>query len=213
MSSTSRVLRADELSTVTPVVWRENPTAVPRPVVKPVVEIKPPVVDDGERERRERESYQRGLSEGQAIGREQAAAEVGPVIERLGRSLAELSTLRPRVRQEAEKDLLKLSIAIARRVLHRELTLDPESIEGLIKVALDKLQSRELWKVRVHPEQEPPIRASLERFSNSHKAEVIADASLQIGDVLFETPHGTIDASIESQLREIERGFADRLHR
>jgi flagellar biosynthesis/type III secretory pathway protein FliH len=31
--------------------------------------------------------------------------------------------------------------------------------------------------------------------------------------MLFETLQGTLDASIEVQLREIERGFADRLKR
>jgi flagellar biosynthesis/type III secretory pathway protein FliH len=30
---------------------------------------------------------------------------------------------------------------------------------------------------------------------------------------LFETAHGTLDGSIEAQLQEIERGFADRLRR
>ena len=164
-------------------------------------------------ERIEREAYQRGFAEGQAVGKNQAAAEIGPVIERLSRSLAELGSLRSRIRRDAEKDLLKLSIAVARRVLHRELTLDPESIEGLIKVALDKLQSRDACRIRVHPEQEAAIRAALDRASNSSKMELIPDASLQPGDVLFETQHGTIDASIETQLREIERGFADRLQR
>jgi flagellar assembly protein FliH len=145
------------------------------------------------------------------VGREQAAADVQPVLDRLARTLAELSSLRSRIRKDAEGDLLKLSISVARRVLHRELTLDPESIEGLIRIALEKLGARDLCRVRVHPDQEPAIRASMERFSNSHKVELIPDPSMQCGDVLFETAHGTIDASIEAQLREIERGFADRL--
>jgi flagellar assembly protein FliH len=80
-------------------------------------------------------------------------------------------------------------------------------------VALEKLQSRDLCRIRVHPDQESAIRNALERFSNSQKVELVADSSMQCGDVIFETAHGTLDASIESQLREIERGFADRLRR
>jgi len=166
-----------------------------------------------ESDRIEQEAYHRGFTEGKAVGREQAGAELQSVLDQLGRSLATLSSLRSRIREEAEGDLLKLAISIARRVLHRELTLDPESIEGLIRVALDKLQSRELCRVRIHPDQEPAIRKSLDRFSNSQKVELITDPSLQCGDVLFETTHGNLDASIESQLREIERGLADRLRR
>jgi flagellar assembly protein FliH len=219
-STSSRILRMEELSVVTPVWWRDAaPAAVhhsrsreavtPNEPVEPERDPKP----DRDRERIEREAYQRGFSEGKGVGREQAAAELKPVLDRLAQTLAQLSSLRSRIRKDAERDLLTLSISIARRVLHRELTLDPESIEGLIRIALEKLQSRELCRVRVHPDQEPAIRASMERFSNSHKVELIPDPSMQCGDVLFETAHGTIDASIEAQLREIERGFADRLGR
>lgn len=215
MSSTSsRILRAEELTAVAPIWWREA-AASPQPHRPREARLSPEPAEQSARdkERGEQEAYQRGFAEGKAIGREQSAADVQATLERLTRGLAELSTLRSRIRKDAEGDLLKLAITIARRVLHRELTLDPESIEGLIKVALEKLQSRELCRVRVHPDQEPAIRASLERFSNSHKVELLPDPSMQCGDVLFETAHGNLDASIESQLREIERGFADRLQR
>lgn len=212
MSSTSRVLRDDEHSEVTPIWWRDGGSAPP-PKSAPQRIHTPAGAGQVSGPDRERDAHQRGFSEGKALGKEQAAAELAPLIDRLGRTLADLSSLRARIRTDAEKDLLKLSIAIARRVLHRELTLDPESIEGLLKVALDKLQSRELCRVRVHPDQEAAVKTSLERFSNSSKIELVADSTLQCGDVLFETAHGTLDASIESQLREIERGFADRLQK
>jgi flagellar assembly protein FliH len=158
-------------------------------------------------------AYQRGFQEGKAIGSEQANAEAQSMLGRLTRSLAEISTLRTRTRKDAEADLLKLSIAIARRVLHRELTVDPDSIGGLIRVAMEKLESRELYRVRTHPSQEEAVRRALARFAEARQMEVVADASLQCGDVLFETPQGALDASIEMQLREVERGFADRLRR
>ena len=159
-----------------------------------------------------KEAYQRGLSEGKALGHQEAAAELQPVMDRLARSLAELVSVRSSMRKSAETDLLKLAIAVARRVLHRELTLDPGSIEGLIRVALEKLESRDLCRVRVHPDQEPVIRTLLARFSAA-PVELIPDPALQCGDVLFETAHGTLDGSIEAQLQEIERGFADRIRR
>lgn len=214
MNSTSKVLHAREQSGVKPIWWRDTSAPAPAPPRHRAPEPKKAEAPAGVNvERIEREAYQRGFAEGQAVGKNQAVAEVTPVVERLSRSLAELGSMRSRIRRDAEKDLLKLSIAVARRVLHRELTLDPESIEGLIKVALEKLQSRDACRIRVHPEQEAAVRTALDRSGSSSKMELIADGSLQPGDVLFETQHGMIDASIETQLREIERGFADRLQR
>jgi flagellar assembly protein FliH len=43
--------------------------------------------------------------------------------------------------------------------------------------------------------------------------EVIADASREPGAVVFETERGNLDASVDAQLREIERGLADCLRR
>jgi flagellar assembly protein FliH len=211
MSNTSsKILRDGELSAVTPMAWRttSTPPPSPRPTRAPAVDVAP----SAELDEATKEAYQRGFSEGRNLGHEQAVAEIAPMMERLSRSLADLATVRSHVRKTAESDLLKLAIAVARRVIHRELTLDPGSIEGLIRVALEKLESRELCRVRVHPDQEPIIRTLLARFSAA-PVELIPDGTLQSGDVLFETAHGTLDGSIEAQLQEIERGFADRIGR
>jgi len=213
MSNTSsRILRDAELSAVAPMAWRGTSASppVPQPARAPAVDVG--AAEDPRQDEAQKESYQRGFSEGRSVGHDQAAAELQPVMDRLSRSLADLASVRSRVRKAAESDLLKLAIAVARRVLHRELTLDPGSIEGLIRVALEKLESRELCRVRVHPDQEPVIRTLLARFSAA-PVELIPDPALQCGDVLFETAHGTLDGSIEAQLQEIERGFADRLRR
>jgi len=222
-NTSSRVLREAEQAVVTPISWRASIAAAPARAKTNPIEVSDVALErlsserdsnaQQEHARIEQEAFNRGFAEGKAVGGQQAEAELQTVLDQMAKSLANLASLRSRIREDAEGDLLKLAISIARRVLHRELTLDPESMEGLIRVALDKLQSRELSRVRVHPDQEQAIRKSLERFSNSQKIELTADASLQRGDVFFETAHGSLDASIESQLGEIERGLADRLRR
>jgi flagellar assembly protein FliH len=154
-----------------------------------------------------------GRQEGEATGRERARSELQPVLERLNKSVADLATLRSRIRQDSEAELVKLSLCIARRVLRRELTIDPEAVHGVVKAALDKVQAKDVRKVRVHPEFHSVVRRQLEPSGLLPAADIVADSSLRPGDVVVETRLGDLDASIESQLMEIERGFADRLNR
>ena len=160
-----------------------------------------------------------GLREGEASGRNAAAAELRPVFERLGRSIEELAGLRARLRKEAEADLVKLALAVARRVLRRELAIDPEALHGLIVGALEKLQGQEICRVRVHPAHVTQVQAVLQRPAGEARAgsyaavEVVPDSSCQPGSIVFETTRGNLDASLESQLQEIERGLADCLRR
>lgn len=158
-------------------------------------------------EARVEEAGQKGYREGEAGAR----GAVQPVLERLAHSIEVMAGLRSHIRKEAESDLVKLSIAIARRILHRELSVDPEAISGLMKAALEKLQSQEIHRVRVHPDLEAAVRGALERFASARNVEVVADGGRESGDVVFETTRGNLDASVDTQLQEISRGLADRL--
>src|SRR5512140_1168412 len=66
------------------------------------------------------------VEEARQVGYREGAAEtlgsVQPVLERLAHSIDVVAGLRTRIRREAESDLVKLSIAIARRILHREIS-------------------------------------------------------------------------------------------
>src|SRR5437868_13765144 len=86
-----------------------------------------------EAERRIQEARQAGFQDGLATAKTAAAAEVKGLSERVARTIADLVELRPRLRRQAEADLVKLALAIARRILHRELGVDPEAMRGLIR--------------------------------------------------------------------------------
>lgn len=153
------------------------------------------------------EAFQRGLEE----GRRQAASQLESSLARLARSLEELAGLKPRLRAEAERGLVELSLAIARRVLRRELHIDPEAVLGLVKAALEKAALREVTEVRLHPAHAAAVRSHLARIGAPQAIQIREDPSLEAGAVLVETARGAIDASLETQLDEIGRGLADAL--
>jgi flagellar assembly protein FliH len=157
------------------------------------------------------QARQSGFEDGLRKGREESSDEVQKTLDQLARTIAELSQQKKKLRREAERELVKLSLAVARRILHRELLADPESIQAIVYAALQKLQNREISRVRVYPGGAAAVRAAMERIGHRNVVEVVADPMLATGGIFFETALGELDASIETQLQEIERGFADRL--
>jgi flagellar biosynthesis/type III secretory pathway protein FliH len=55
------------------------------------------------------------------------------------------------------------------------------------------------------------VEHEIRSFAHHQNVQVIPDANLAVGACRVETNRGNVDASIESQLLEIERGLADRL--
>src|SRR5581483_5832509 len=131
----------------------------------------------------------------------------------LNRIAAELATLRKRFRAEVEEDTVKLAIAIARRVLHREVETDPEAILGLVMAAFQKLNARETHRLRLSPKDAAIVQEHRARFEFPEALQISADASLPPSSAVFETSRGELDASVDTQLAEIGRGFADLVKR
>jgi flagellar assembly protein FliH len=162
---------------------------------------------------RVQEAREAGRREGEAAGKAQAEEELRSTIERVAKSISEIDQYRGQLLRQTEGDAVRLSIAIARRVLRRELTVDPAAIEGLVRAALERLQSQESCRVRMHPDYVPALRASIERLGMTGKVEVIDDATQEPGAAVFEMSRGSLNASIDSQLKEIERGLVDRFQK
>jgi flagellar assembly protein FliH len=211
----SRLLPPDGPQPMERLAWRQVHAPTPTRAAPSRAEAP---ADAGEEQRRhweERVAQARGEGwrEGEAAGRSRAAAEMDAALERMARTIEEVASLRSRLRREAEADTVKLALAIARRVIRRELAVDPEALHGLVLGALERLQADEICRVRVHPSQVSAVAALLRKSNGGVAIEVAPDGSRDPGAVLFETERGNLDASVESQLGEIERGLADTLRR
>jgi flagellar assembly protein FliH len=168
-------------------------------------------------EKRVQAAYQKGVAAGEAGALKkaseqaslQAAQRTEPVIARLSQMIQELAGLRPRFRHEAEADTVKLAIAIGRRVLYRELATDPEAILGLVMAAYQKLNARETHRLRVSPADAAVLQEHRARLELPPALEIQGDASVGPGSAVFDTSRGEMEASVNTQLAEIERGLAD----
>ena len=211
----SRVILPGDARPVSRVVWREvgaaaTAPAAGQPVRDPAAELAQLEIQS---QQKIREARAAGVREGEIAGRNRAAAEFQPVVERLTRSIQEIANLRARLRREAEADVVQLALAIGRRVVRRELSADPDALRGMVVAALEKLQGQEISRVKVHPSHVALVKSCLQQALNSGQVEVLPDPSRELGSVIFETTRGNLDASVESQLLEIERGLTDRLRK
>ena len=120
---------------------------------------------------------------------------------------------REALREEARRDLLRLSIAIAERVLGRLPAHDPERVAEQAAAAIDMLAASTAIRLRVHPEDLELVK--------SHFSEVlgVADA-VQAHDLVFETDEtivrggcvaaagdGEVDARLDVQMSRIVKGL------
>jgi flagellar assembly protein FliH len=214
----SKILRANSTDEVVPIHWPEmGMPAAPEVPRTPAETRAKAAADDTELRaafevrlqsevaRAKAEAYKQG----EAAGRKQSAAEIEAVMRKLAQTIQEVAGAKVKLRREAERDVVWLSLAIARRILRRELRIDEEAILGLVKAALENASLREVTEVRTHPSHQTRVQEYLNQLGAPEAIVVRSDATLELGGVVVETDRGQLDASLETQLDEIGRGMAD----
>jgi flagellar assembly protein FliH len=133
---------------------------------------------------------------------EQAVREIGAALDSFRREREEYFT-------RVEREVVELALAIATRILHREVTLDPMLLAGAVRVALDQLSKTTHVRLRC-PQTETEHWREL-TASLPLPPEVVGEAAMGPGECVIEAQMGVVDLGIKAQLAEVERGFFDLL--
>jgi len=153
----------------------------------------------------EREAFAKGYEQGERSGAEAAGKRGEAMLRRLSDTLAELTTLRATMIRQTESQIVELALAVARRVVHREVTLDKDLLIAIARVALDRLGESAQVTVRLHPEEyEATGAARITGFAGS-SISFVPDARVGRGGCRVESELGMLDAGVDAQIQEIAR--------
>jgi flagellar assembly protein FliH len=166
----------------------------------------------GETLRREVAAREAGIREGELRARAGYEQHLADTRENLRMALAGFAKERELYYQRVEDEVVRLALSIARKVLQREANTDPLLLAALVRVALDKIESKTKVIVRVHPQQSEDCRSFFTRCMDPQALpEIIEDTSVEFDHCILQTELGSAELGIEPQLQEIDKGLMDLL--
>lgn len=157
----------------------------------------------------ERQAFTTGYSQGEKAGLEAGAKRAEAMLRRVSETLESLAALRTDIIRQTEHQMLQLALAIAKRILRREVALDPDLTVAMARVALDRLGDTPTAKIRLHPEDYALTVERSDRPLASKHVSVVADDSVSRGSCLIESDFGFVEAGVEAQFEEIAKALVD----
>jgi flagellar assembly protein FliH len=140
----------------------------------------------------ERDAFSKGFAQGERAGGEAAAQRNEAMLRRLTETLEELTTLREQMIHQTERQMVQLALAIARRIVHREVSIDQDLLIAMARVALERLGESAQVTVRLR--------------TGTHVT-VVADARVGRGGCRVESEFGVMEAGVDGQIHEIARAL------
>lgn len=174
----------------------------------------------------EQEAHTRGLEQGRAAGVEQARNEAAQTAleearqdlarlsQALGDGLAAFEESRRRLLANAERGLIELSLAIARRVCKHDVGSSSDAARANVRALLEMVEHDGDLQLHVNPadgdalsQALPELSASVGRLAH---VDVVPDPAVEQGGCVLHSRDGVIDASPEAQLERVARALVEK---
>lgn len=161
------------------------------------------------------QAYYEGFEAGRLQGMQKRYVEAEPLTKQANSVLEQLNSLRKVVRFQAEEELVKLALQIAKNVVAEEIKLNQDVIKNIVQVALHETEVQGKIYVYLHPDDYEFLlksKTDLERYLSEEQTLVLRqNPDMKSGSINVESDEEIISRSIEEQFDLIEDNLNEQI--
>lgn len=181
-----------------PAAASARPAATPRKTATDAKVAAVNATTAAELERLRQEARDSGHAEGYAAGLIEGKKQARSEAQRLATLVGQLDAALEAFDQQMAEEVLALSLAVARQVIHQHLSVHPESLLITLRELLAQLHHPQVL-ISVHPDDASLLRSYLDEQPGYAGRRLHEDPRMQRGGCIIEAGGGQIDASIETR--------------
>lgn len=158
-----------------------------------------------------KDGYEQGYAEGRAEAEEAVRREWTDRLAEAKALLEDAYRMKEQIIREAEPFLIELSVAIAGKIVDRELEQNSEWVIDLIRKSLARRREQGVITLCVAPDQFAFVLAARDELEmavdSQAELQIVPDPTVTDRGCVIRTSFGSIDARIDTQLEEIKQAL------
>jgi flagellar assembly protein FliH len=155
----------------------------------------------------EKRAFEQGFAEGERAAKRFFESVAEAAAKRYDDGIAEMAGAYRSLVSVAEKNAVKLAIAIARKVIQREFHIEPNDVATRATQIIEGIRTQPGILLRVSVQDASRLQQKVAETYPS--VSVQADPSIKQGDFMIDTSQTHLDGRISTQLEEVERGLLE----
>jgi flagellar assembly protein FliH len=155
----------------------------------------------------EKQAFEKGYLEGERMGKQMGEQMVGTVVKRYDQSISELAVAHRKLVESMQTEAVQLSLEVARSILGREVTADPDVVTALVGIALKRVEGHQEIVLRLGRDDYERVRKNIEDINSTISVEEAVE--LDRGDFTIDTSKTHLDGRMETRISQIGRSLLE----
>lgn len=159
------------------------------------------------------QGYQEGYQQGEQTALDDMQATKQEALDKAQRLIKTSEQEVAQMFMDAEQQIVEIALAVAKKILAREIEDNPTTILPIVKEALSKVSDQNQILIRVNAEDYEMVlmaKRDLQLMVGRDNAiNVTADHTVTAGGCIIETALGTVDARIDTKLELVQKAIQE----
>ena len=161
-----------------------------------------------------REGYEAGYADGEQKVREEMAETIREANAKAEKTLLDAKNATADYVQKAERDVVTIAMSVVEKILPQHFIDVPQVVLPLVREAILKVKDQKELVIHVPSDSYDLVLMARDEFRGlltygDATIEVLSDDSMKPGDCLVETPNGSVDARLATQLEMLKQAVKD----
>ena len=161
-----------------------------------------------------KEGYEAGHADGEQKVREEMADAIRAANAKAEKTLLDAREAAADYVQQAEKDVVTIAMSVVDKILPQHFIDVPQVVLPLVREAILKVKDQKELVIHVPSDSYDLVLMARDEFRGlltygDATIEVYSDDSLKPGDCLVETPNGSVDARLATQIEMLKQAVKD----
>ena len=160
------------------------------------------------------EGYEAGHADGEQKVREEMAETIRKANAKAEKTLLDAKNATADYVQKAEKDVVTIAMSVVEKILPQHFIDVPQVVLPLVRAAILKVKDQKELVIHVPSDSYDLVLMARDEFRGlltygDATIEVLSDDSMKPGDCLVETPNGSVDARLATQIEMLKQAVKD----
>lgn len=170
------------------------------------IEVRQQAYDEGYQQ-----GYQKGIMQGRQDGLAQMQQTISQTVAKTQQILAAGEQEAKQMIVDAERQIVDIALAVARKILAYEIRENPMVVLPLVKAALQKVSDQEEVVIRVSMDDFDAVLMAKKDLQTmvgrEHALKIIVDNTIECGSCVIDTSYGAVDARVDTQFENIKKAL------
>ena len=155
----------------------------------------------------EKQAFEKGYIEGERMGKQMGEQMVGTVVKKYDQSISEFAIAHRKLVESMQTEAVRLSLEVARSILGREVTTDPDVVTALVGVALKRVEGHQEIVLHLSRDDFSRVRKTVEDNNSAIRVEEAPE--LERGDFTIDTSKTHLDGRMMTRVSQIGRALLE----